>query len=219
MLAVDRDPEMIVYARQTIAESGLDNVTVRQLPVEELGDDIGPLRMTIFGASFHWTDRQRIAETLFDRTEPGGYLAALSGTETGRGAPEWETVVREVLVRHLGPEQRAGSGMYRPGELHQQVLGRTRFRSIETIDIPVRESRWNRTDRRLFVLDLFRLARGPERSGHRVRAQTYRRRFARVSPSNQFARDNEITVILAQRPTQSNETGTEVDSARLEDQQ
>jgi hypothetical protein len=51
-------------------------------------------------------------------------------------------VVRATLARHLGSERRAGGGVYRAGERHEEALGRSRSRTVETVDLAVRE-RWS----------------------------------------------------------------------------
>jgi SAM-dependent methyltransferase len=136
VLAIDPDPEMVALARRTAAKRGLANVEVRQMRAEDLSADIAPLRAAIFGASFHWTDRPRVADAIYDLLVPHGSLVVLS---PGGTATDWEGVIRATLARHLGAERRAGGGVYRAGERHEQVLGRSRFRTVETADIAMRQ--------------------------------------------------------------------------------
>jgi trans-aconitate methyltransferase len=139
VLAIDPDPGMVAHARRAVADLGLGNVDVRQMRAEDIPADVAPLRAVIFGASFHWTDRPRVGDMVYDMLEPGGCLAVLSPADIHKGTTDWEVAIRDALARHLGAERRAGGGVYRAGELHQEALGRTRFRTIETVDIPVRE--------------------------------------------------------------------------------
>ena len=139
VLAIDPDPEMVVHARRAVADLGLDNVDVRQMRAEDLSAAVAPLRAAIFGASFHWTDRPRVADMVYDLLEPNGCLAVLSPAGFHTGTTDWEAAIRAALARHLGSERRAGGGVFRAGELHQETLGRTRFKTVETIGIPVRE--------------------------------------------------------------------------------
>ena len=60
--------------------------------VQGLAEDLpvvapGPCRLVTFGQSFHWTDEQRVAETAYDLLEPGGALALIVHTVTGRPRP------------------------------------------------------------------------------------------------------------------------------------
>ena len=141
VLAIDPDPDMVVYARHKADELGLANVTIRQMRAEDLEEEPGSLRMAVFGASFHWTDRPRVGDIVYDLLEPGGYLAVISPGNIFSGTTEWEAAVRNVLARHLGPVRRAGSGAYCESERHEQALSRTRYEKIDVTDITVREQR------------------------------------------------------------------------------
>jgi SAM-dependent methyltransferase len=142
VLAIDPDPEMVAHGHRAAADLGLDNVTVRQMRAEDIPADTGRLRMAIFGASFHWTDRVRVGDMIYDLLEPRGHLAVLSPGGIHSGTTEWEAAIRDALDRHLGSRRRAGSGIYREGERHEQALRRTRFEKVEVVDIPVYE-RWS----------------------------------------------------------------------------
>jgi hypothetical protein len=57
--------------------------------VQGLAEDLpavapGPYKLATFGQSFHWTDERRVAETVYDLLEPGGALALIVHTVTGR---------------------------------------------------------------------------------------------------------------------------------------
>ena len=47
----------------------------------------GPYRLVTFGQSFHWTDERQVADTVYDMLEPGGALALIVHTVTGRPRP------------------------------------------------------------------------------------------------------------------------------------
>jgi SAM-dependent methyltransferase len=196
--AIDRDPEMVEYARKTASELGLRNVSVRQLAVEEIGDDIAPLRMTIFGASFHWTDRQRVGDRIYDLTAPGGHLVVLAPNDIPRGTTAWEQVIRDVLVRHFGRERRAGTGVYCEGERHEQALARTRFKKIEQTGIPVVE-RWSieQIIGHLYSTSFASKAVIGDRTNDFE--QDLRQSLARVASDNLFEKINKITAIIAER--------------------
>jgi hypothetical protein len=63
---------------------------------------------------------------------------SLSPAGIPASATKWEAAIRETLARHLGSERRAGGGLFRKGEPHEQALGRTRFK-IVVANIPVPE--------------------------------------------------------------------------------
>jgi hypothetical protein len=108
--------------------------------VQGLAEDLpaaapGPYRLVTFGQSFHWTDEQRVAEAVYDMLEPGGALALIVHTVTGRPRPPDPGVpaiphdeIKALVEKYLGSTRRAGQGTA-PGRTHrfEDVLARTRF--------------------------------------------------------------------------------------------
>jgi hypothetical protein len=72
--------------------------------VQGLAEDLpaaapGPYSLVTFGQSFHWTDEQRAAETVYDMLEPGGALALIVHTVTGLPRPPGPGVPPIPLMR------------------------------------------------------------------------------------------------------------------------
>jgi len=95
----------------------------------------GPYRLVTFGQSFHWTDEQAVAETVYDMLEPGGAMALIVHTVAGRPRPPDLGVppiphdeIRALVERYLGSARHAGQGTA-PERTHrfEDVLARTRF--------------------------------------------------------------------------------------------
>jgi SAM-dependent methyltransferase len=197
VLAIDADGDMVDHARRTASGLKPDNVIVRRMRAEELTQDIGPLRMAIFGASFHWMDRLRVADMVYDLLAPDGCLAVLSPGGLHSGTTDWEAAVRAALARHLGPDRRAGGGIYREGERHEQVLARSRFERIEMFDISVHE-RWSIEE---IVGCLYSTSYASKKIlGGRCDAfeRDVRENLLRLAPDGQFEKTAECTVILAE---------------------
>ena len=198
VLAVDPEPEMVAYARRTAAHLRLDNVIVRQVRAEDIQADAGPLRMAIFGASFHWTDRPRVGDMIYHLLEPPGHFAIVSPGGIHSGTTDWEAAIREVLNQHLGSQRRAGSGVYREGERHEEALRRTRFEKIEVTHIPVTE-RWSIDQ---IVGYLFSTSYASKIVlGDRAEAfeRDVRQSLQRLVPDGRLEKLVDYTVILAQR--------------------
>ena len=73
--------------------------------------------LVTFGQSFQWTDRERVAEAVYDIAEPGGALALIVHAHEGRPAPSGpgyplipHDEIHELIRRYLGPRRRAGRG-------------------------------------------------------------------------------------------------------------
>ncbi len=107
--------------------------------VQGLAEDLpsvapGPYRLVTFGQSFHWTDEQQVAETVYDMLEPGGALALIVHTVAGRRPPDPgvppipHDEIKALVANYLGATRRAGQGTA-PERHHrfEDVLTRTRF--------------------------------------------------------------------------------------------
>jgi len=95
----------------------------------------GPYRLVTFGQSFHWTDEQHVAETVYDMLEPGGALALIVHTVTGRPRPPDPGVpaiphdeIKALVEKYLGSTRRAGQGTAaQRTHRFEDVLAQTRF--------------------------------------------------------------------------------------------
>jgi SAM-dependent methyltransferase len=85
--AVGLDPDacMLAEGRRAAEEKRVRNIRWVQGLAEDLPTVApGPYRLVTFGQSFHWTDERQVAETVYDMLEPGGALALIVHTVTGR---------------------------------------------------------------------------------------------------------------------------------------
>lgn len=136
--AVDPDPDMIGEGVRTQAGGEYGNVRWVLGRGEDLRSaDLPKIRLCTMGASFHWTDRDLVLETLDRMIEPDGGVALVSGSasiwsKTGALEGAWLDVTREVIEQFLGPKRRAGRGTYtHPTRSHDQVLLDSAFNVLE----------------------------------------------------------------------------------------
>jgi SAM-dependent methyltransferase len=135
-VGLDPDAGMLAEGRRAAGESNITNIRwVRGVAEDLPAVAPGPYRLVTFGQSFHWTDEQRVAETVYDLLEPGGALALIVHTVTGRPRPPDPGVpaiphdeIRALVAKYLGSTRRAGQGTS-PQRSHcfEDVLVRTRF--------------------------------------------------------------------------------------------
>jgi ubiquinone/menaquinone biosynthesis C-methylase UbiE len=141
VVGVDSSPEMVAEARRQSEQAGITNIRWLCAPAEEISDRLGGFRLVTLGSSFHWMRRDEVLEKAYDLLEPGGGVAILGnlgGIWTGEDP--WERVVREVVIRWLGPERRTRTGTFAAeGGEEKVALSRSRF-----VDIEVSEYRWTR---------------------------------------------------------------------------
>lgn len=136
VIGVDPDGEMLVEAVRHASGRGVTNVRWVAGRAEDLATlDLGRFALVTFAQSFHWTDRQAVAELVYDLLEPGGVLALIGHEVDGRPRPVGPGVppipheaIRDLIARYLGPERRAGQGtVVLSTERFEETLARTRF--------------------------------------------------------------------------------------------
>src|SRR5262245_63165291 len=109
---------MLAEGRRAAGEERVMNIRW----VQGLAEDLpavapGPYRLVTFGQSFHWTDEQQVAETVYDMLEPGGALALIVHMVTGRPRPPDPGVpavpldeLQALVEKYLGSTRPAGQG-------------------------------------------------------------------------------------------------------------
>jgi SAM-dependent methyltransferase len=146
-VGLDPDAGMLAEGRSAAAEQGIKNIRW----VQGLAEDLpavapGPYQLVTFGQSFHWTDEQPVAETVYDMLEPGGTLALIVHTVAGRPRPPDPGVppiphdeIKALVAGYLGSTRRAGQGTA-PERTHrfEDVLMRTRFGVPRQLFVPGR---------------------------------------------------------------------------------
>jgi SAM-dependent methyltransferase len=146
-IGLDPDAGMLAEAARRAAEAGADGVRwVRALAEEIPALDLGSFRLVTFGLSFHWTERERVAEAVYDILEPGGAMALIGHQPDGRPKPAGpgeppipHDVIRARIESYLGERRRAGQGFVAPQpDPNGEALARTRFGRPYSIYAPGR---------------------------------------------------------------------------------
>jgi ubiquinone/menaquinone biosynthesis C-methylase UbiE len=144
---LDPDAQMLAEGARRAAEAGINNIGWVQALAEDIPTlDLGRFRLVTFGQSFHWTDRERVAEAVYDILEPGGALALIAHEHDGRPQPSGpgqppipHDAIRALIDRYLGPRRRAGQGFASlPADRYEDALARTRFGAPRQIFCPGR---------------------------------------------------------------------------------
>jgi SAM-dependent methyltransferase len=145
VVGLDPDAGMLAEGCRAAEEKSVMNIRWVQGLAENLPAVApGPYRLVTFGQSFHWTDEQPVAETVYDMLEPGGALALIVHTVTGRPRPPDPGVpsiphdeIRALVEKYLGSTRRAGQGTT-PERTHrfEDVLARTRFGVPQQFFVP-----------------------------------------------------------------------------------
>lgn len=134
--AVDPEPGMLQEGRRLADERGIGTIAWilgDSTQLEEL--DLGPVDVCAIGAAYHWMNREQVARDLDAIITPSGGIVVVSGGAPGDvEPPAWASVIAEVRTRYLGPDRRAGSGIYNhPADGHREILARSPFAQIEVV--------------------------------------------------------------------------------------
>jgi SAM-dependent methyltransferase len=145
VVGLDPDADMLAEGGRAAGEKGVMNIRWVQGLAEDLPAAApGPFRLVTFGQSFHWTDEQHVAESVYDVLEPDGGLALIVHTVTGRPRPPDpgfppipHAEIKALVQEYLGTTRRAGQGTA-PERNHrfEDVLIRTRFGAPEYFFAP-----------------------------------------------------------------------------------
>jgi SAM-dependent methyltransferase len=144
-VGLDPDAAMLAEGRRAAEQRQIGNIRwVRGLAEDLPAVAPGPYRLVTFGQSFHWTDEQHVAETVYDMLEPGGALALMAHTVTGRPRPPDPGVpaiphdeLKALVRKYLGSTRRAGQGTSRMRtHRFEDVLARTRFGVSQQFFVP-----------------------------------------------------------------------------------
>jgi SAM-dependent methyltransferase len=146
VVGLDPDAAMLEEAARHAGAHGV-SATWIEAPAERLPElGLAPVRLATFGQSFHWTERDIVAEAVFDVLEPGGSIAIVLNDidhglapSTPPAPPIPHEALRELVRRYLGPQDRAGSGL-RPAftEPSQDAIVRSRFGTVKVLHAPGR---------------------------------------------------------------------------------
>jgi SAM-dependent methyltransferase len=146
-IGLDPDAEMLAEGARRAAEAGVGNIEWIHARGEDIPTlDLGRFRLVTFGQSFHWMDRELVAEAVYDLLEPGGALALISHAHEGRPRPAGpghppipHEAIRALIERYLGPQRRAGQGFSSwPTERFEDFFARTRFGAPRRLYAPGR---------------------------------------------------------------------------------
>jgi SAM-dependent methyltransferase len=144
-IGLDPDVDMLAECRKAAADRNATDIHWVKALAEDLPDVApGPYRLVTFGQSFHWTDEARVAEVVYDMLEPGGGMALVVHTASGRTRPTSpgpppipRDEIRALVGKFLGSARRAGQGSTRVrSHRFEDVLVGTRFGLPRTVFAP-----------------------------------------------------------------------------------
>ena len=137
VVAMDPEPEMIEEGKNQAEIHKVKNIVWLEGGSADLPDmkaSLGSFKLVTMGTSFHWMDREKTLDELYEIITDGGGVVIVGNTSIWTRVPNnWQTAAREVIKKWLGEERRAGSGVYEPvPRRHEEFIEESRFGRIET---------------------------------------------------------------------------------------
>ena len=142
VVAIDPEPDMLAEGKAQAGRAGVSNITWIRGRSDDLSPALGSFRVVTMGESFHWMDRARTLDTLYDLVIDGGGVAIV-----GRGAPipcppptSWRVAINKVVRQYVGDMRLPwDSPDPAPEERHETFLAQSRFKDVtsyqESFDI------------------------------------------------------------------------------------
>src|SRR5437899_9608984 len=77
-VALDPDHEMLAEGKRRAADPGVTTIRWVQATAEDIPAlGLGTFQLVTFGQSFYWTNREQVAEAVYDLLVPGGAIAII----------------------------------------------------------------------------------------------------------------------------------------------
>lgn len=95
VLAVDNEKEFLAFGAMLAKERGLDNIKWVKNQAENLLNIHQNVDLTIISSAFHWMERQKVLDDVYEMTNPGGAIAII----THDGELGWYTDEVKALVK------------------------------------------------------------------------------------------------------------------------
>lgn len=191
---IEPNAPMLAAARRRAVEIGADIPFVNKT-AEAVGPEDGPVRIALFGRSFHWTDRALVLDRLDGVLERGGGVVIVHEDTRTRAETQIGQVI-EALKTDWCPD---GIPAAASRGHHEEYLHASVFSEVERVLYPVTR-RWTVDDAigHMFSTSYF----NPKRLGGRVDSFEIdaRSRLLALQPTGLFEEQLAFSALYATRP-------------------
>lgn len=135
--AMDPEPEMIAEGKEQAKKNNCSNIKWVEGGSEDLPamkNNLGRFKLVTIGTAFHWMDREKTLEDLYEIINGNGGIVIAGNTSIWNNpANAWQAAVRQVIKKYLGEERRAGSGTFNVAPIkHEVFIKNSSFKNMET---------------------------------------------------------------------------------------
>lgn len=144
IVGVDPEKEMIKEAKRLHSELRIGDIQWFNGDLEQyrLSQHHEKFELVAIAKAFHWMDRSKVLEDLYDMLNNGGGIAIIDNFEPDKKQAEWQERMNEVIEKWYGSERRAGNTTFtHPVSRHEDVISNSRFK-LEMHEFPSYEINW-----------------------------------------------------------------------------
>ncbi|MRN52589.1 class I SAM-dependent methyltransferase [Paenibacillus monticola] len=137
IMGLDTESEMLDEAKRLATEFRVDNIQWLNGKAEDITAEFGEFRLVTIAKAFHWMDRDRVLDLLYNNVASNGGIAIIDNSHKKEEPQSWQQKVNEVVRRWLGEERIAGNSTFTPpGENYEDILSRSPFKRVESHSLP-----------------------------------------------------------------------------------
>ncbi|MCA1063691.1 class I SAM-dependent methyltransferase [Rossellomorea sp. AcN35-11] len=143
LVGIDTEQEMIEEAKRLHQEIRMGQIQWFNGTLEEFKiNHHEPFHLVTIAKAFHWMDREKVLEELYDMIPPGGGVAIIDEYHPTKTLQPWQARFHEVVKKWYGPDRRAGNSTYtHPVITHEEVLSQSSFH-LEVHTLPPHDITW-----------------------------------------------------------------------------
>lgn len=143
IIGVDPENEMIEEAKRLHRELRIGDIHWFKGDLEQYrSQHHEKFELVTIAKAFHWMDRHKVLEELYEMIHVGGGIAIIDNFEPDKKQAEWQKRMNEVIEKWYGNERRAGNTTFtHPILSHEDVISNSRFK-LEMYEFPSYEISW-----------------------------------------------------------------------------
>ena len=143
IVGVDPENEMIKEAKRLHSELRIGDIHWFNGDLEQYrAQHHEKFELVTIAKAFHWMDRSKVLEDLYDMLNIGGGIAIIDNFEPDKKQAEWQERMNEVIEKWYGSKRRAGNTTFtHPMSRHEDVISNSRFK-LEMHEFPSYEISW-----------------------------------------------------------------------------
>ncbi|RDY72624.1 class I SAM-dependent methyltransferase [Halobacillus trueperi] len=142
IVGIDTEPEMINEAKRLHQQVRLGQIQWFNGTLEQYKESHNDrFTLVILAKAFHWMNRSRVLEELYDLIPDGGGVAIIDNYDPDKSLKPWQVKLNE-LIEWYGKERRAGKSTYtHPLISHEEVISNSKF-EVTVHTLPTYQINW-----------------------------------------------------------------------------